>query len=217
MLWKRIKDRVRRELFGPPPPDPNWKFMARNSAFDAYQIGDWTYGHPFVDYWRPGRKLTIGRFSSIGPEAVILLGGNHLMDTVSTYPFKEWMGGDEALPTMECSRGDVTIGNDVWVGRAAMILSGVTIGDGAVVGAGAVVARDIAPYSVVVGNPARHVRYRIDEALIPAMLRLAWWDWPDDRVRAAQRDLHSTDVAAFLRKYAAASDAASPANDRPVS
>ncbi len=201
MIWTRIRDRLRRELFGPPPPDPDLKFLARNPAYAAHAVGDWTYGLPHVDYLGPGRQVTVGRFCSIGPHVAILLGGNHSTDTVSTYPFHELMGRDPAVPPMDRTKGNVTIGNDVWIGRAALILSGVTVGDGAVVGAAAVVTRDVAPYSIVAGNPARHVRFRVDEALVPALLRLRWWDWPDDTIRAAQVDLLSTDVAGFVRKY----------------
>ena len=119
MLWKRIRARVRRELYGPPPLIPEPKFLAQNPVYDRYDVGDWTYGRPFIDYMRPGRKLTIGRFCSIGPEVEILLGGNHSLDTISTFPFKELIGGDESVPGMEFSRGDITIGNDVldWTRR----------------------------------------------------------------------------------------------------
>ena len=79
--------------------------------------------------------------------------------------------------------GDVTLGNDVWIGSGATILSGVTIGDGAVVAAKAVVTRDVRPYSVVAGNPAREVKRRFDEATSERVRAMAWWDWPEDRLR----------------------------------
>jgi chloramphenicol O-acetyltransferase type B len=90
------------------------------------------------------------------------------------------------------------IGNDVWIGRGALILSGVSVGDGAVVGAGSVVSADVAPYSIVAGNPARHLRFRCDESERAALLRIAWWDWPFHRIKEAWPLMFSEDIRRFI-------------------
>jgi carbonic anhydrase/acetyltransferase-like protein (isoleucine patch superfamily) len=95
-------------------------------------------------------------------------------------------------------RGDVRIGNDVWLGSDAMIMSGVTIGDGAVVGAGAVVTKDVPPYGVVVGNPARVARMRFSDDAVSRLLALRWWDWPDEKIEQFLPLMLSSDVEAFL-------------------
>lgn len=95
----------------------------------------------------------------------------------------------------------VTIGHDVWIGHAAILLPGVNVGTGAAIGAGAIVTRDVAPYTIVAGNPARMIRRRVDEATEAALARIAWWDWPRDRVAAAMEDFRRLDAAEFARKY----------------
>jgi virginiamycin A acetyltransferase len=146
-----------------------------------FLIGAYSYGRPKVRFPESGRRLTIGRYCSIADRVEILLGGDHRLDWVSTYPFAAMTGlwpGADAPQDYHVSRGDVTIGNDVWLGSGCMILSGVTVGDGAVVAAHAVVTRDVPPYAVVAGNPARLVRRRFDEATTAALVETAWWDFP---------------------------------------
>jgi acetyltransferase-like isoleucine patch superfamily enzyme len=154
--------------------------LSRRYGFD---IGDHSYGRPKVRFADSGCRLTIGRYCSIADKVEILLGGNHRTDWVSTYPFgafpEIW---PEAPQDFHASRGDVVIGSDVWLGSGAMILSGVTIGHGAVIAAHAVVARDVPPYAIVGGNPAKVIRTRFAEARIAALLHTAWWDRPDDEV-----------------------------------
>lgn len=139
-----------------------------------FDIVQYTYstGEPPTVYKHPGRKLKIGKFSSIAPKVTILLGRNHRTNRLTTYPFRafveEWpealILGDEDSDT--ASKGDVIIGNDVWIGYGVIILSGVGIGDGAVVGAGSVVTKDVEPYCIVAGNPARIIRKRFDDEMI---------------------------------------------------
>ncbi|WP_112664338.1 CatB-related O-acetyltransferase [Microvirga flavescens] len=151
----------------------------------GYEIGAFSYGRPKVRFPEAGKKLTIGRFCSFADKVEILLGGNHRVDWVTTYPFSAlrelWPSAPESHD-YHTSRGDVTIGHDVWLGSGAMILSGVTIGHGAVVAAHAVVTRDVPPYAIVGGNPARIIRYRFDETTIAALLETAWWDLPQEQV-----------------------------------
>ena len=99
------------------------------------------------------------------------------------------------------SKGDIEIGHDVWIGREARVLSGVRVGDGAVIGAYAVVARDVRPYAIVVGNPAREVRRRFTDAQCEALLAIAWWNWPEERILANIDQLNGRDVDAFIRRF----------------
>jgi virginiamycin A acetyltransferase len=160
--------------------------LARLATRHGYAIGAYSYGRPKVRFPESGAKLTIGRYCSIADKVEILLGGNHRTDWASTYPFAAMAGlwpGVDAPADYHAGRGGVTIGNDVWLGSGAMILSGVTIGHGAVVGARAVVARDVPPYAIVAGNPGRLLRRRFEQATVSALLDAAWWDLPPEDVR----------------------------------
>lgn len=150
----------------------------------GFEIGAHSYGRPKVRFPESGRKLTIGRYCSIADKVEILLGGDHRLDWVSTFPFAAF---PDVWPSAKdggyhASRGDVTIGHDVWLGSGAMILSGVTIGHGAAVAARAVVTKDVPPYAIVGRNPARVIRARFDAATVAALLDVAWWDLPDTEV-----------------------------------
>lgn len=141
----------------------------------------------------------IGDYCSISGSVEILPGGNHNPHWISTFPFQIRLGLSGALRDgMPSSRGPVRIGNDVWVGRDAMILSGVTVGDGAVIGARAVVAKDVRPYAVVVGNPAVEIRRRFDDATVERFLEIKWWEWPERLVLDAARFLNSEDLPSFF-------------------
>ena len=130
--------------------------------------------------------------------AQVMLGGNHRIDWATTYPFSAIDPRFRHFTGHPQSKGDVAIGNDVWVAREAMILSGVTIGDGAVIGARAVVSRDVAPYTVVAGNPAVTVRPRFPEPIVERLQAIRWWDWPDERIAAAMPLLLSDRIEDFL-------------------
>ena len=129
----------------------------------------------------------IGKFCSIACGARFLFtSANHSLRSLSTYPFplffEEW-GLDKADVTDAWdNRGDIVVGNDVWIGYEAVILSGVTIGDGAIIGTRAVVTKDVPPYTIVGGVPARPIRKRFDDRTIAVLLRLRWWDWPRERI-----------------------------------
>jgi len=146
-------------------------------------VGDFTYGAPEIREWGEGSRLIIGKFCSIAEQVEIFLGGNHHMEFVSTYPFVVPILGQpfskSKLLSVQhpVSKGDVIIGNDVWIGWGAKIFSGVTIGDGAVIGAYSVVTRNVAPYEIVAGNPLKTIRKRFDDDTIIALLDLKWWDW----------------------------------------
>ena len=169
----------------------------------ATDIGEYTYGVPTVHAWYDrSARLTIGRYCSIGGGVDILLGGNHRTDWITTSPLPAFYGrtaGGLDLADCECGRGDVSIGNDVWIGQNATILSGVTIGDGAIIGACSVVTRDVPPYGVCVGNPGRVVRKRFADDTIERLLQLRWWDWDDERVAGMADVLLSGNVEALLQ------------------
>jgi acetyltransferase-like isoleucine patch superfamily enzyme len=145
--------------------------------------------------------VTVGRFTSIAAEVTFMPGANHHVDWVTTSPIHLLIDGIDRNVSHPWSRGPIMVGNDVWIGRGASILSGVTIGDGAVVGAYSVVTRDVPPYAIVAGSPATVKRYRFDDDLIAGLLAVRWWDWSDDILRECAGELLSANVDAFVRKY----------------
>jgi len=168
---------------------------------DKVEIGDFTYGFPIVRSWgEKNARLKIGKFCSIGEHVQIYLGGNHRTDWITTYPFNvllkdQYPGIDGEVAA---TKGNVIIGNDVWIANDALILSGVTIGDGAVIANGAEVSKDVMPYEVVAGNPARSVKIRW--AACSAM-NLQWWDWPLEKLAEVIPYLCDDD-AACLTEFA---------------
>jgi acetyltransferase-like isoleucine patch superfamily enzyme len=172
-------------------------------ANPGIERGALTYGSPHVRFYEGDEaKVTIGAYTSIADEVVIIPGGNHRADWVSTFPFRVVLELPGAFENGHpASRGDVAIGNDVWIGRGATILSGVEIGDGAIVGAAAVVSASVRPYAVVVGNPAREVKRRFSDDEVEALLRIAWWNWPGDLVRERVPLLNGSSVAEFIERF----------------
>jgi virginiamycin A acetyltransferase len=134
-----------------------------------------------------GDKLKIGKFCSIACGTKFLFNSaNHALDSLSTYPFplffEEWNLEREKVTDAWDNRGDIVIGNDVWIGYEAVILSGVTIGDGAIIGTRAVVTKDVPPYTIVGGVPAKPIRKRFDEKVIKELLKIKWWDWTEEKI-----------------------------------
>jgi acetyltransferase-like isoleucine patch superfamily enzyme len=183
--------------------------VQKTSAANSFDIGDrltigrYTYGKPLVR-WYEGDKCSvrIGSFCAIADDIVMTIGGDHRADWPSIYPFRIKLHLPEAITDGHPStKGDIEIGNDVWIGRGARILSGVNIGDGAVVGAYAVVAKDVRPYAIVVGNPAREVRRRFTDSQVDAMLDIAWWDWPEEKILENIEYLNQPDIEAFIARF----------------
>jgi acetyltransferase-like isoleucine patch superfamily enzyme len=145
-----------------------------------------------------GARTVVGAFCSISPECRILGGGEHVIDRASTFPLNARLFDPARRTGLDSSdTGPTVIGNDVYIGVGAIVLSGVSIGDGAVVGAGAVVGKPVPPYAVVVGNPARIIRYRFDSEIRARLLALQWWDWDDDEIQASLR-WFMADIESFL-------------------
>lgn len=165
-------------------------------------VGDYTMYNDFVNdptefeknnvlYHYPinGDRLIIGKFCSIACGAKFLFNSaNHSLTSLSTYPFpiffEEWELERAQVTRAWDHRGDIVIGNDVWIGYEAVILAGVTIGDGAIIGTRAVVTKDVPPYTIVGGVPAKPIRKRFSDDTIAALLALWWWDWPEERIAA---------------------------------
>lgn len=172
-------------------------------ASGVLSLGSHTYGDPSVVLY-PGdtAKVQVGRYCAIADGTEFLVGANHRADWVTAYPLRVVLGLPGALEDGHpATKGDITIGNDVWIGTDALILSGVTVGDGAMIGAAAVVTKDVRPYAIVAGNPAREVRRRFPDDTVEALRRIAWWDWPDELVRERVGELNDPDVEAFVRAY----------------
>lgn len=163
-----------------------------------YEFGFASYGLPAVEDWNEGSTLRVGAFCSFALGVRILLGGQHRADWGSTYPFPAMFPELGHIKDYSISRGDVVIGSDVWICTDATILSGVSIGHGAIVAAGAVVTRDVPPYAIVAGNPARLVRFRFPPDVVERLLASAWWTWPASELLQIAPLLCSSDLSAFL-------------------
>lgn len=202
-------------------PNPNIKhpiFMHPRVGFlkalvDApnIEIGDFTYyddpdgpdkfvercvlhHYPFI-----GDRLVIGKFCAIAEGArFIMNGANHAMSGFSTYPFNifghGWEEGFDVASWEKENRGDTVIGNDVWIGMEAIVMPGVSIGDGAIVAAKSVVTHDVPPYAIVAGNAAKVVKTRFDNRTVERLVRLAWWDWPLDKINRNLNAIRGSDL-----------------------
>ena len=145
-------------------------------------------------------EVEIGSYCSIA-EGVRFIFGEHALNHVSTYPLRTNLMGD-GTNTDAFGKGAIVVGSDVWIGINALVMSGVTIGHGAVVAAAAVVTRDVPPYAVVAGVPARVIKYRFSPEQIERLLAIAWWDWPEEKIKT-NMDLFYGDVDAFIAAHAA--------------
>lgn len=160
------------------------------------EIGDYTYYDDFEQvsnfeknvrylFEFSGDKLQIGKFCAIASGVTFLMnGGNHLVDAISTFPFSIFGSGwENAMEGKNWpSKGNTVVGNDVWIGYNSVITPGIRIGNGAVIGACSVVTKDVEPYSIVGGNPARELRRRFSDEHIRVLLEARWWDWPPEKI-----------------------------------
>ncbi len=151
---------------------------------DKVKIGRYSYGELNVMMWKnPNQGLTIGNFVSIAPNVTFILGGNHSFDTISSYPFSDFVIGNNL--DEEMTKGPVIVKDDVWIGAYAIILSGVTLGQGSIIATGAVVTKDVPPYAIVAGNPAKIIKYRFDEEIISILVdRVNFSNLTEQRIRS---------------------------------
>lgn len=134
-------------------------------------------------------RLVIGKFCSLACGVRFLFNSaNHRMSSLSTYPFplfyEEWELDVKEVARSWDNKGDIIVGNDVWIGYEAVIMAGVTIGDGAIIGTRSLVTKDVAPYTIVGGIPAKPIRKRFSEQIISKLIELKWWDWPKEKIKA---------------------------------
>ena len=172
-------------------------------------VGDYTYYDDFeavqnfeknVKYLFDfiGDKLIIGKFCMIASDVTFIMNGaNHLTEAVSTYPFaifgKSWANAmdGKSYPT----KGDTIIGNDAWIGHKVTIMPGVKVGDGAIIATRSVVTKDVEPYAVVGGNPAKEIKKRFPEETIQKLLEIKWWDWDIEKITANVQHLTGKDIS----------------------
>ena len=185
----------------------------RDSSFGAYcevgartRVTESTFGdYAYVVNDSDIIYTTVGKFCSIAAHTRINP-GNHPLDRVAlshfTYRSRSYGLGSDDADFFEWRRGHrAVLGNDVWIGHGAIVLPGVHLGNGAAIGAGAVVSRDVPPFAIVVGVPARIVRYRFEPEIIAALERIAWWDWTHDALATGLADFRAMSAEAFCRKY----------------
>ena len=181
-----LRDRLRKE---------NEKYTKSNKL----TIGDFSYGIPRIRTWREPSKCIIGKFCSIADNVVVVLGGNHRTDWISTYPFNRLLKNFSYIQGHPYSKGDVVIENDVWIGSDVKIMSGVTISNGAVIAANAVVTNNVPPYTIVGGVPARSIKVRFSRETIEDLLNIKWWDWEYEYILQAIPFLQSDNIDEILK------------------
>jgi len=169
-------------------------------------VGRYTYGDKNINVraWEPNAEIRIGNFCSIAQNVDMFTGGNHRTDWFTTFPFghvyqnvfNKYDGHGHPA-----NNGDINIGNDVWIGDSATIMSGVTIGDGAVISAKSLVAKNVEPYTMVGGNPARVIRKRFSDDIIIKLLEIKWWYWEDSLINDFSDVLCSGNFEALCKRY----------------
>ena len=180
------------------------------------EVGDYTIYNDYVNdprdfeknnvrYHYPvnNDKLIVGKFCSIACGAKFMFtSGNHTMKSLSTYTFPiffdEWELDPVNIRDAWDNKGDIVIGNDVWIGYEAVIMQGVTIGDGAIIGTRALVTKDVPPYTIVGGAPAKPIKNRFSEEIIAKLLEMKWWDWPEERIKANIAAIQRGDIEALI-------------------
>lgn len=170
-----------------------WHQSSLPISTPSFDIGEFTYFSPDLTLktWIDGERITIGRFCSIGERVYIATGGNRRTDLAALFPFDT---------STYRTTANTRIGNDVWIGSHAIILGGVIVGHGAVIGSGAVVFSDVPPFAIVAGNPAKVVRYRFSEPIVARLLKVAWWDWPLEKI-TLNRPWFYRPIEEFVRQF----------------
>lgn len=161
-------------------------------------MGDRSYGQPILR--GDLADVYVGKFCSIAQDVVIDCGWHHNTGFVTTYPLNVFFSDLKHIKGHPVSKGDVVIGNDVWIGEGVIIMGGIRIGDGAVVGAGSIVTRNISPYTIVAGSPAKKIRERFTERQIWDLLEIKWWNWPEEKIIRYGELLMDKDINKFINK-----------------
>ncbi len=166
------------------------------------EVGRYTYGVPEIDVYKNSeRKVTIGSFCSISKNVRIITGGIHPSDWISTFPIRDFVGVDIPYDGMPTSKGEIFIGHDVWIGTGVTILSSVTIGPGAIIASGSIVTKDIQPYAIAAGIPAKVIRYRFSEQQIIELLKIKWWEWDIEKIKSNIHLLSSGKIDQFINTH----------------
>ena len=164
-------------------------------------FGKYTYGSPLVKWENKDASLTVGNFCSIAGGVKIYLGGNHRSDRITTYPFGHLH--KNVFSSVDgsghpCTKGNVVIGHDVWIGDNVTIMSGVTVGSGAILANNSHIVKNVEPYSITGGNPAKLIKYRFTTEQIEELLRIQWWHWDDAKINKYAPLLCDTNIDAFI-------------------
>jgi acetyltransferase-like isoleucine patch superfamily enzyme len=160
------------------------------------------YAPRVVKYKGDTGRVIVGNFASVAPDADFYVGGLHRVEWVSLYGLRAMLELPGAYEDgFTHGRGDIVVGSDTWVTNGSTVMSGVTIGDGAVVGTKAVVAKDVRPYAIVVGNPAKEIARRFTDEQVEALLRIKWWEWPTELVKERVDLLSSPDIDGFIARF----------------
>ena len=179
-------------------------FLNKNPRYNQWEIGDYSYcsteRYLKIVYYGEEAQLKIGKFCSFAAGVNIFLGGNHRIDWVTTFPFTVFFNELSTIKGHPISKGNIEIGNDVWVGEDATILSGIKIGNGAVIASKSVVTKDVPPYTIVAGNPAKIIKQRFDDATVVGLEHIAWWNWNIDKIIEQGSLMLNTNIAEFIKK-----------------
>lgn len=174
--------------------------MLYDAPPDLLHVANPTWARSRLLHYSPDDpQASVGRYCSLNESSYLLLGGDHHSEHVSTCQFFPLIGAGPE--TYSDSKGPIVIGNDVWSGFGSVVFPGVTVGDGAVIAAGAIVNRDVPPYAIVGGVPAKVISYRFEESIREALLRIRWWDWSVSKVGAHVNELSSSAVAEFVSRH----------------
>lgn len=176
-------------------------YFAKHPFRDNIHIGDYTYGYPNISLETGRYHIHIGKFCSITHGVYILVDTEHPTKWVTTFPLGYRIDAIAREETFCESKGDINIGNDVWIGLNSVILSGTTVGDGAVIGAGAIVTKDVSDYEIVGGNPAKSIKFRFEPSQIKALKQIEWWDWPLTKIEENSHLLQSPRIDEFIMKF----------------
>ena len=187
-----------------PPPKPNVEIGDYTYYSDNKNSPENFYEHIQHHYEFLGDRLIIGKFCAIAEGVTFIMNGaNHRMDGITTYPFHIFGGGwEKVTPAVQQLpfKGDTVIGNDVWIGQNVTIMPGIKVGDGAIIATNSTVTKDVDPYVIVGGNPARLIKKRFSDEMIALLMKLQWWNWDEQEIFDQLELLVSVNDIAAVKK-----------------